>query len=275
MKKLILAAAFLALPAQAFATWSVVALNARTGQAVVASATCVTGANLEQRAPPFGLRSIQAIVVPGRGAAAAQASVDGTFANQRLIYEELKKGTDPAKILELLSADPNFQSRQFGIIDMQGRHAGHSGSRNQAASLHEQGQVPGEPIYYSIQGNILAGDDVVHDAVKALVATRGELTDRVMAAMEAADARGGDKRCSCDSEPKTAAACVTKTAHVAYILLAESTDANPASFNDGDYKMFINVTEQNIQASEDANPVKTLRMRYDKWKASAAKGGSD
>jgi uncharacterized Ntn-hydrolase superfamily protein len=263
-----LAVCLLVLPSPAFATWSVVALNAKTGQAVVSSATCVTGASLVRRAPPFGLRSIQAIVVPGKAAAAAQANVDATFANQNLIYAELQKGTDPAKIIEMLSADPNFQSRQFGIIDMTGRAAGHSGTGNQASSLHEQGQVPGEPIFYSIQGNILANDDVVHDAVKALIAAKGELTDRVMAAMEVADEKGGDKRCSCDSTPKTPAPCVTKHAHIAYILLAEKTDTNKTSYSDGDYSMFISVTEQDIKENEDGNPVKTLRMRYDAWKKS-------
>ena len=178
----------------------------------------------------------------------------------------MQKGTDPKTIIEMLSADPNFQGRQFGIIDMTGRAAGHSGSTNQAASLHEQGQVPGEPIFYSIQGNILASDDVVHDAVKAFIAAKGELTDRVMAAMEAADAKGGDKRCSCESTPKTPPPCVTKTAHVAYILLAEKTDTNKMLFSDGDFSMFINVTEQDIKENEDANPVKTLRLRYDAWK---------
>lgn len=258
--------ALLCVPRAAFATWSVVALNAKTGQSVVASATCVTGANLIRRAPPFGLRSIQAIVVPGKAAAAAQANVDSTFANQNLIYAELQKGTAPADIIKLLGADPNFETRQFGIIDMTGRAAGHSGTGNQAASLHEQGQVPGQPIYYSIQGNILASDDVVHDAVKAFIAANGELTDRVMAAMEAADAKGGDKRCSCDSLPKTPAPCVTKHAHIAYILLAEKTDTNKASYSDGDYSMFISVSESDIKAEEDANPVKTLRMRYEAWK---------
>jgi uncharacterized Ntn-hydrolase superfamily protein len=244
----------------------VVALNSKTGQAVVASATCVTGANLVRRAPPFGLRSIQAIVVPGKAAAAAQANVDSTFANQNLIYAELQKGTDPVKIIEMLSTDPNFDSRQFGIIDMKGRAAGHSGATNQAHSLHEQGRVPGQPIFYSIQGNILTNDEVVHDAVKALIAAKGELTDRVMAAMEAADANGGDSRCSCDSVPKTLAPCVTKHAHIAYILRADKKNTNKTSYSDGDYAMFISVTEQDIKETEDGNPVKTLRMRYDAWK---------
>jgi uncharacterized Ntn-hydrolase superfamily protein len=260
--------AVLCIPRSAFATWSVVALNSRTGQVVVASATCVTGANLERRAPPFGLRSIQAIVVPGQAAAAAQANVDASFANQKLIYAELQKGTPPSEIVRLLSSDPAFESRQFGIIDMKGRAAGHSGSGNEASSLHRQGRAPGKPIYYSIQGNVLANDDVVVDAVRAFIATKGELTDRVMAAMAAADLKGGDRRCSCESMPKTNtnAPCLTKTSHVAYILLAEKTDTNKTSYGDGDYSMFISVTEGNIKPDEDANPVKTLRRRYDAWK---------
>jgi len=249
----------LALPSTAFATWSVVAVDRGTGRVVVASATCVNGDD------DF-LKGVQAVVVPGKGVAACQAAVDNTHQNQMLVFQELQKGTDPAKIIEMLSADPNFQSRQFGIIDMTGRAAGHSGSTNSPSSLHEQGQVPGQPIFYSIQGNILANDDVVHDAVKALIAADGELTDRVMAAMEAADAKGGDNGCSCDSVPKTPAPCVTKHAHIAYILLAEKTDTNKASYSDGDYSMFISVSEQDIKENEDGNPVKTLRMRYDTWK---------
>lgn len=258
--------AVLGAPRSAVATWSVVALDSRTGQIVVASATCVSGANLERRAPPFGLRGLQAIVLPGKAAAAAQANVDATFANQKLIYAELQKGTKPSDIVQMLSSDPAFASRQFGIIDMKGGTAGHSGAANQGSSLHRQGQVPGEPIYYSIQGNVLANDEVVVDAVRAFVAHKGELTDRVMAAMEAADARGGDRRCTCDTAPKTEAPCLTKTSHVAYILLAEKTDTNKTSYSDGDYAMFISVTERDIRPNEDGNPVKTLRLRYDAWK---------
>jgi uncharacterized Ntn-hydrolase superfamily protein len=260
--------AVLCVPRSAFATWSVIALDSRSGQIVVASATCVSGASLERRAPPFGLRSLQAIVVPGKAAAAAQANVDETFANQKLIYAELKKGTKPSDIMQTLSKDPAFPSRQFGIIDMKGGAAGHSGESNEPSSLHRQGRAPGEPIYYSIQGNVLASDDVVVEAVKAFLARKGDLTDRVMAAMEAADAKGGDRRCACDTEPRTEAPCLTKTSHVAYILLAEKTDANKTGYGDGDFAMFISVTERDTKRDENGNPVKTLRLRYDAWKKS-------
>ena len=252
-------------PVPASATWSVVALDQKTGTIVVASATCVPQAAFLRR-PSTGLRDIQAIVAPGVGAAAAQAAVDNSRANQRLIYAELMKGTDPAQILELLKQDPNVDVRQFGILDMNGRHIGWSGPKNQASALHEQGQVEGTGIWYSIQGNILMSDDVVHDAVAAFKADKGSLTDRVMAAMEAADRKGGDKRCTCETEPKVNAPCDGKTAHVAYILRADKSDKNKESYNDGDYAMYISVTNEDIKPTENANPVKTLRLRYDEWK---------
>jgi uncharacterized Ntn-hydrolase superfamily protein len=252
-----------------FATWSVVALDARSGQIVVASATCVPQAGFA-RMGANGLKDIQAIVVPGVGVAAAQAAVDRTRANQKLIYAELARGTDPTAILGMLKQDPAIESRQFGILDMKGRHAGWSGSGNQPSSLDDQGMVQATGIWYSIQGNILASDEVVHAAVAAFKSSSGELTDRVMAAMEAADAKGGDKRCTCESEPKVDAPCDAKTAHVAYILRADRTDVNKASYNDGDYAMYISVTNEDIKPTESANPVRTLRVRYDAWKRKAA-----
>jgi uncharacterized Ntn-hydrolase superfamily protein len=253
--------------APAFATWSVVALDKKSGVVVIASATCVAQQSLE-RFPAKDLRDIQAIVVPGMGVAAAQAGVDRTRANQRLIFAEVQKGTAPDRILAMLKEDERIESRQFGILDMQGRMAGFSGSGNQAVSIDRQGEVPGTAIHYSIQGNILAGEAVITDAVKAFTSASGELTDRVMAAMEAADAAGGDKRCSCDREPKIDAPCTAKTAHVAYILRADRDDKSGESYSDGQYALYLSVTDSDIKPDENANPVKTLRMRYDRWKAS-------
>jgi uncharacterized Ntn-hydrolase superfamily protein len=202
--------------------------------------------------------------------AAAQAAVDNTRANQKLIYAEILKGTPPAEIIAKLKEDPRIAGRQFGILDMEGRMAGWSGEKNGPVSLDRQGQVEGTQIFYSVQGNILTNESVVVDAVRAFVSSNGALTDRVMAAMEAADAKGGDSRCSCDRGPRIEAPCTTRTAHVAYILQALKDDRPGESYNDGQYSMYINVTDQDITPQEDANPVKTLRMRYDAWKKSAA-----
>jgi uncharacterized Ntn-hydrolase superfamily protein len=265
------AAVMLFAPTAAYATWSVVAVDKATGRVVIASATCVAQANLE-RFPAKGLMDVQAIIAPGFGVAAAQAGVDRTRENQRLIHAELMKGTHPSAILQLLMADPAIQGRQFGIVDLEGRFAGFSGARNGAASLSVQGQVPGTEIYYSIQGNILASYAVVQNAVRALETTTGTITDRVMAAMEAADAAGGDRRCTCETAPVPKAPCRTRTAHVAYLLAADSSDKQGASFNDGTYSLYINVTDQDIQPDENANPVVTLRQRYDAWKAGRTRG---
>jgi hypothetical protein len=270
MKRLaLLLLSVLVLPVPAFATWSVVAVDQATGRVVIASATCVNGDD------DF-LKNIQAVVVPGKGVAACQAAVDGTHKNQMLVFQELQKGTDPKQIVEMLSADPAYQTRQFGIVDLQGRAAGHSGLSNGYVSQDIHGQVPGTSIFYSIQGNILRPGSVVPNAVQAFLHANGAITDRVMAAMEAADGSGGDSRCTCPPWPtdgsKPKIPCDEKTAHVAYILMAEKGDTNGDSHNNGTYAMYINVSQpapdhpHGIKEGENLNPVKTLRMRYDAWR---------
>jgi Raf kinase inhibitor-like YbhB/YbcL family protein len=266
----LLVVTLLLLPSSAFATWSVIAVDRATGRVVIASATCV------DRDDQF-LMGVQAVIVPGRGVAACQAGVDGTHKNQMLVFTELQKGTDPKRIIEMLSQDPAFQSRQFGILDLQGRSAGHSGLSNGYVSQDVQGQVPGTEIFYSIQGNILRAGYVVPNAVQAFIKTTGTITDRVMAAMEAADGSGGDSRCNCPPWPTDGTAppipCDGRTSTVAYILAADPKDTNGDSHNNGKYSMYLTTSQPGpdkgpyqIKAGENLNPVKTLRMRYDAWK---------
>jgi len=265
-----LCALLLLVPRAAHATWSVIAVDRATGRVVIASATCVNSNSAF-------LMGIQAVIVPGKGVAACQAGVDGTHANQMLVYEELKKGTDPARIIEMLSADPAFQSRQFGILDLQGRRAGHSGLSNGYVSQDMQGQVPGTEIYYSIQGNILRPGEVIPNAVKAFLYTDGSLTDRVMAALETADQYGGDSRCVCPPLPadssKPVNACEGRTSYIAYILMANQNDTSGDSHNTGKYAMYLTVAQPEqggpdaIKPGENLNPVKTLRARYNVWRA--------
>jgi uncharacterized Ntn-hydrolase superfamily protein len=196
-----------------------------------------------------------AVVVPGKGVAACQAATDGTHQNQTIVFEELQKGTDPRQIIDLLSQDPAFQSKQYGILDLEGRVAAHTGLNNGFVAEDMHGQVP----------------------------NAGALTDRVMAAMEAADASGGDARCTCPpaSAGTSAIPCTTKTAHVAYILMAEPTDTNGDSHSNGKYALYLTVSQPDpvppgaaftthgpnqIKIGENLNPVKTLRMRYDVWR---------
>jgi uncharacterized Ntn-hydrolase superfamily protein len=258
----------------AFATWSVIALDARTGQVIIASATCVRQAGFPQRQPNGArdLMDVQAVIVPGVGVAACQAGVDNTRENQMLVYNELKKGTPPAQIIEMLKKDPNIERRQFGILAMprgdaitaRNNRAGFNGSGNSQSSLYFGGQV-GPDIFYQVQGNTLLGDQVVWQAALAFTRAGGTLADRVMAAMEAADINGGDHRCNCGSNPIEFVPCDNKTAHVAYIAIAEKSDEAGVTHNDGKYYAYISVTDDNIKPGESANPVRTLRLRYDAW----------
>jgi uncharacterized Ntn-hydrolase superfamily protein len=278
--KTIAAAVFLVLAGHgtAFATWSVIALDANTGQVIIASATCVRQAGFPQRKPNGArdLMDVQAVLVPGVGVAACQAGVDNTRENQMLVYNELKKGTPPPQIIDMLKKDPDVERRQFGIILMpdgktitgRNNRAGFNGSGNSVSSLYFGGSV-GE-IHYQVQGNTLLGDQVVHRAALAFTRATGTMADRVMAAMEAADEHGGDHRCNCGNNPLTFVPCDNKTAHVAYIAIANKDDVTGVTHNDGKYYAYISVTDDNTEKGESGNPVKTLRLRYDAWKKSGS-----
>jgi uncharacterized Ntn-hydrolase superfamily protein len=212
------------------------------------------------------------VIVPGVGVAACQAGVDNTRENQMLVYKEIQKGTPPAQIIEMLKKDPNVERRQFGIVSIpnggtiteQNNRAGFNGSGNSRSSLYFGGRVG--DMYYQVQGNTLLGDQVVHLAALAFTRATGTLADRVMAAMEAADANGGDHRCNCGNNPMEHVPCDNKTAHVAYIAIADKDDQAGVTHNDGKYFAYLAVGDDSIKQGESANPVKTLRMRYDAWK---------
>jgi uncharacterized Ntn-hydrolase superfamily protein len=240
----LVAAAIVCLAApSAFATWSIIALDSRSGEIVMASATCLRQGTFRSLGVK-DLRDIQAVVVPGKGAGMAQAALDPSRKNQKLIEAELKKGTAPEQILTLLKAsDRSVESRQFGILDSQGRSVGFTGQSTLMTALSESGRTA-DNIYYQIQGNILASEKVVHEASRAIERAAPTLALRVMAAMEAADAEGGDRRCTGG-----------KTSDVAYIWIVDRAGATP---------LYLSVTDENIAPSEDRDPVKTLRARFNK-----------
>ena len=272
MKRALLAAVMVvAAHAPAWATWSVIAVDKKSGQVIIASATCVAQVGFPRRQPlpSRDLMDVQAVIVPGTGVAACQAGADNTRRNQMTVFEELKKGTEPSKIIELLHMDPDIERRQFGILDVQGRSAGFNGKNNSTASLFVPGHVG--DYYFQVQGNTLFSDQVAYEAALAFTRAKGTLADHVMAAMEAADAKGGDKRCNCETDPKPNAPCDGKTAHVAYILIANKEDQTTKSHNQGTYYAYIRVTDDDIKPAENANPVKTLRLRYDAWKQAGSK----
>ncbi|MDE2007774.1 MAG: DUF1028 domain-containing protein, partial [Rhodospirillales bacterium] len=101
----------------------------------------------------------------------------------------LRAREDPGAILaDLVAADAGAAHRQCHILDAQGRIAQHTG----AACIAWAGAVRGTDL--SLAGNMLAGPAVLDRARDAFAAATGSLTERMLTAMEAAEAAGGDRR---------------------------------------------------------------------------------
>jgi len=124
----------------------------------------------------------------GVGAVATQALVNPLYGARAL--ELMAQGKAPAEVVSLLiAADEGREHRQLHMIDAHGRIAAHTGS----ACIDWCGQLQGEG--YSVAGNMLAGAQVIRDTAAAYEAgAELEFAERLIAALEAGDAAGGDKR---------------------------------------------------------------------------------
>ncbi|HYO77153.1 MAG TPA: DUF1028 domain-containing protein [Thermoanaerobaculia bacterium] len=176
-----LAAAFLtflfSLPAQA--TFSIAAVDPKTGEAAVIVTTRV----------PFVGRAVP-WVRAGVGAVATQSWTVVEYGTRGL--ELLAKGVAPEEALkQMLADDQGRELRQLGIIDMKGRTASFTGKENGVWAGSRQGKN------YTVQGNILVGPEVVDAVAAHLDSTEGTgmpLAERLILALEAGQAKGGDKR---------------------------------------------------------------------------------
>jgi len=130
----------------------------------------------------------------GVGAAASQAIVDVSYGPRAIAL--LRAGLKPEAIIKAIwESDPDPQperwtkeGRQFAVIDQQGNTAVYTGPKATDWAGHKQGK------FCTAQGNILAGQAVVDDMVKAFESTTGHLSKRLTAALEAGQMAGGDKR---------------------------------------------------------------------------------
>jgi len=123
----------------------------------------------------------------GVGAVATQASVNPSLGPRALAL--LRTGLSAPEVMRSLAAsDSGWDGRQFAIVDARGRSANWTGKR----CLDWAGGTTGTT--FAVQGNILAGEAVVAGMARAFQQTRGELAERLVAALEAAQAAGGDKR---------------------------------------------------------------------------------
>ncbi len=130
----------------------------------------------------------------GIGVVATQAWVDISYGPQGL--ELLRGGMSPSDVVrQILEDDPDPHperwpeaGRQFSVMNAAGAVATHTGPRASEWAGHRIG------AYCSAQGNILAGPEVVDEMVRAFEETEGHLSFRLLAALEAGQAAGGDRR---------------------------------------------------------------------------------
>lgn len=160
-------------------TFSIAAVDPETGESGVAVTTrnaCVGNAVPWVRA--------------GVGAVATQAWSRLEYGHELL--DILEAGTSPEEALaQRLAADENRERRQVGVIGLDGRSAQFTGEGTSAWAGHRAG------THFVAQGNLLVGPEVIDAVAEAFTASEGSgrhLSDRLIEAMEAGQAAGGDAR---------------------------------------------------------------------------------
>jgi uncharacterized Ntn-hydrolase superfamily protein len=204
-----------------FGTFSIVAMDPQTREWGVAVASRVpdVGYIVPWIEPEVGAVASQAYSNPYIGPWALKLLATGKTAEE-VLMSVLEKDTLPAV-------------RQVGIVDCQGHSAAHTGTSTLAWSGHRTGQ------YFSVQGNILAGSGVVDSMTSVFKRTKGLLAERLLAALEAGEAAGGDSR--------------GKQSAALYVMRKRGG--------------YLGVDDRlvDIKVLDDSEPVAELRRLYDMW----------
>lgn len=222
-------------PGTAAATWSIAAVDRRTGEVGVAVASCIAGVD----------RVIA--LAPGIGAVAAQAYLEER--SRDVASRLLSEGVAPAEVVERVKAqDPEHAIRQYGVVDLRGRVSAYTGAETGAWAGHSIGTD------VSAQGNLLTGPDVVAAALRAFEAAPPDpgawtLADRLLAALEAGASHGGDRRC----DPE-------QTALSAALRVAASAATPPGTTRGSDLNLYV------ARDPGAGSPVVALRDAYELWR---------
>ena len=157
-------------------TFSIAAYDPDTGDLGVAVASKFIAAG-----------SIVPWVEHGVGAVATQAWAN--VKHGKIILLLLKNGYTPRRAIEtVLATDPRREHRQIGVVDANGNAYAYTGSK----CIPYAGHIVGDG--FTVQGNILVGEEVLEAMARAYENTKGELVDKLLAALRAGDRAGGDKR---------------------------------------------------------------------------------
>lgn len=259
----------MSLVAPSSATWSIVFVDHRTGEVGIASATCLSDIDLANGLP---------ILLVGQGVVAAQSS--GVLIDTaKDIRKGIKAGMTPKALISKLKDQPGANGRQFGIATFTGPPVTWTGNQTKASGKAWDGHAGTlGSVDYAIQGNVLAGVEVIDNAEIAFLTTPGDLSQKMLAVMQEARRWGGDGRCSCSNgdpdgcgSPPPGFGPDDKSAHVGFMILSrlgddsgKCTAANGCA--DGDY--YLNVEFNGSVASND--PVAVMTNKYNAWRAALA-----
>jgi uncharacterized Ntn-hydrolase superfamily protein len=157
-------------------TYSIVARDPRTGELGVAA-----------QSHWLAIGALLPATEPGVGAMAVQSSPEPS--SRARAIELLKQGLDPQSVLEKLHAgDPGVEIRQVSIVDASGQAAVHTG----VSCVREAGQRIGDG--YACAASMMRSAAVPDVMAAAYESTEGTLAERLLAALDAAEAEGGDVR---------------------------------------------------------------------------------
>ena len=163
-------------PSRPVHTYSIVARDPQTGQ---------LGVGVQSHY--FAVGPIVPWAEPGVGAVATQSLVEVSYGPKGLALMQHGRSA-PDALKQLLEDDPGREVRQVAMIDAKGRAAAHTGKKCIAEAGHRVGDQ------FSVQANLMLRDTVPDAMAEAFTAARGDLADRIMAALQAAQDQGGDLR---------------------------------------------------------------------------------
>ena len=172
-----------------FGTFSIIAFDPATNE---------LGVGVQSRA--FGAGAAVPYAKPGVGAVATQASANRQYGPKAIAL--LEQGLSPAEVVKRITdEDPGRDTRQVAVIDAKGRSAVYTGKRvidrnNDPKDLVHLGGFAGFAAgpNFSAQGNTLASEEVVKAMAAAYQAGKGSMAERLMDALDAGQAKGGDTR---------------------------------------------------------------------------------
>lgn len=238
----------------AHATWTIAAVDPDTGDVGAAGAGCVDADLLST-----------AGLAPRHGAIAAQAV--HLERGRDLGVQLIGQGKTPAQVLTALTSpafDPESPRRQYGVVTLDASGA-FTGSKVEPWSGDRNGQGAGGSAVVVVDN--AASADVAREAYEAFQRTDAgplHLTDRLMLALEAGSATGGDKRCNVDD--------ITQTARSAFVMAARPHDPVFVAPSNTPLELvaglpWLALSAVNVDNRE--NPVVELRTQYDEWRAAS------